>query len=289
MDVMSLLIDTLRIASIYALIGLAWVMVFRASGLLNFAVGQFLVLGIFIYFALDQAGVPLALAFLLTLGIMAFIGSGLYLGLIHRVLGLPIYAPIMLTFGVAIVMDAILGVVWGPANRNLTVPFEDTRYRFGANASISNLEITVIVLAILIFASIFALLKYTRIGTQMRATSESPLLASQRGVRINRLIALGWALAFVGATVGGIGFAYTSSASTSLVELGLRGLAPALVGGLDSIGGLIAGSFIVALSQIVGVYFLGGDAAEVTAYVLLICVLWIRPAGLFGRTEAQRV
>ena len=186
-------------------------------------------------------------------------------------------------------MDAILGIVWGPEGRNLTAPFADKRYRFGGDASISNLEIAVIVLAVVLFACIIVLLKFTRVGTQMRASSESPLLASQRGVHINSLIALGWALSFVGATAGGIGFAYTSSASTSLVELGLRGLAPALVGGLDSIGGLIAGSVIVALSQIVGVHFFGSGASEVTAYVLLICVLWVRPSGLFGRREAQRV
>ncbi|NLA64509.1 MAG: branched-chain amino acid ABC transporter permease [Leucobacter sp.] len=289
MDLLSLVIDTVRVGSIYALIGLGWVMVFRASGVLNFAVGQFLVLGVFIYYALDQRGLPLAVAFVLTLGIMALIGAATYLGLVKRVIGLPIYAPIMLTFGLAIILDAVLGIVWGPSSRNLTQPFVDQRFRFGGVASISLIEMTVIGLAVVLFAAIFTLLKFTRVGTQMRASSESAVLASQRGVRINRLIALGWALSLVGATVGGISFAYTSAASISLVELGLMGMAPALVGGLDSLGGLIAGAMIVALSQSIGVFFFGGQAAEVTAYILLICVLWIRPSGLFGRREVQRL
>jgi branched-chain amino acid transport system permease protein len=289
MDPLSLLIDTARIGSIYALLGLAWVMVFRASGVLNFAVGQFLVFGIFVYYALGQAGLPLVLAFALTLALMAIAGASVYLGLIRRVIGLPIYAPVMLTFGVAIVLDAVLAIAWGPSRINLTAPFTDQRYRFSDTASISRLEIAVILVTVVIFVAVIALLKYTRIGTQMRASSESPLLASQRGVRINGLIALGWALASVGAAVGGIAFAYTSGASTSLVELGLRGLAPALVGGLDSVGGLIAGSLIVALTQTLGVHFFGGGASDLTSYVLLVGVLWIRPTGLFGRREAQRV
>ncbi|WP_281250003.1 branched-chain amino acid ABC transporter permease [Rhodococcoides yunnanense] len=286
---MSLIIDTARISAIYALLGLAWVMVFKASGILNFAVGQFLVIGVFVYYALDQAGLPLVVAFLVTLVVMSMVGAATYMGLVKRVVGLPIHAPIMLTFGLSILLDAVIGVVWGPASRNLTAPFTDVRYRFGDVASISRLEIAVVVLAATILAAIVILLKFTKVGTQMRASSESPLLASQRGVRINRLIALGWAISLIGATVGGIGFAYTSAASTSLVELGLRGLAPALVGGLDSIRGLVAGSIIVALSQTLGVYFFGGQASEVTAYVLLICVLWIKPTGLFGRKSAVRV
>jgi branched-chain amino acid transport system permease protein len=129
----------------------------------------------------------------------------------------------------------------------------------------------------------------TRLGVQMRATAEWPLLASQSGVNVSVIAAVSWAVAGVLITFGGIVYAQQSMVSPSLSDLGLRGIAPALLGGLDSIPGAILGSLIVAIAQNLGVFWFGGGAADVAAYLVILMVLAVRPTGLFGAREIRRI
>jgi branched-chain amino acid transport system permease protein len=115
------------------------------------------------------------------------------------------------------------------------------------------------------------------------------LLASQSGVNVSVIAAVSWAVAGVLITFGGIVYAQQSMVSPSLSDLGLRGIAPALLGGLDSIPGAILGSLIVAIAQNLGVFWFGGGAADVAAYLVILMVLAVRPTGLFGAREIRRI
>jgi branched-chain amino acid transport system permease protein len=124
----------------------------------------------------------------------------------------------------------------------------------------------------------------------MRVTAEDPILAAQSGVRVDRVYIVGWWIAITVASLAGILYAYNTALSPGIGDsLGLRGIAPALVGGLDSVKGVIPGALLVALAEVLGVRLLGGEMQDVTAWLVILVVLLIKPNGLFGSSSVIRV
>jgi branched-chain amino acid transport system permease protein len=191
--------------------------------------------------------------------------------------------------GLAIVMTSLAGMIWGPTPKSLPQPFHNDVYKLIWGATISKTDLAVTLAALVSVIVLVLGLGRTRLGVQMRATAELPLLASQSGVNVSIIAAVSWAVAGVLITFGGIVYAQQSMVSPGLSDLGLRGIAPALLGGLDSIPGAILGSLIVAIAQNLGVFWFGGGAADVAAYLVILIVLAVRPTGLFGTREIRRI
>jgi branched-chain amino acid transport system permease protein len=169
------------------------------------------------------------------------------------------------------------------------MPFRNEVYHLISGATITKIEVAVTLTTVACVVVLLLLLGRTRLGVRMRATAESPLLASQSGVSVPMIAALSWALAGLLITFGGVAYAQQSLVSPTLGDLGLRGIAPALLGGLDSIPGAIVGSVVVALAQNLGVFWFGGGAADVAAYLVILAVLAVRPTGFFGTREVRRI
>ena len=285
-----LVAGSLVLAVAYALIGTAWAIIFRTSNTFNFATGQFVVLGSLIYYTFSTSlRIPVWLALPLSLVAIVVFAVGIYAVFVRPITGQPIFAAAILTLGLSIILTSFTQIVWGHELRVLAAPFRSETYRLAGVLNITNYQAATILGGLVFFAALLVLFRYSRIGIQMRATAENPLLASQVGINVHWMMAVAWSLAFVAASLAGIGYAYANVLSQSSSELGLRGIAPLVLGGLERIDGVIVGAILIAVTENLAVLYLGGTARDAVAWFVILLALAVRPQGLFGQAEVRRV
>jgi branched-chain amino acid transport system permease protein len=286
-----LLVDSVSVAGIYALSALSWVLLYRTTRLLNLANGQFLLLGTYLFFTLvAQADLPFPAALLLAAVAIAIIGAIVYFTMLKRLAGQAEFTVVILTLGLAAVVTSLTTMVWGNQDRVLPTPLADTLYHLPLGATITTYDIIVIVAAIVLIGVTSLFIDHLSYGLSMRAAAENPVLASQSGIRVGRVLAIGWALSLVAATLAGIAYSYTNVLSPDISEqLGLLGLAPAFIGGLDSIPGALVGGLIVALCQTYAGAYINASSQDAVAWILMLLFLLLRPQGLLGSQRIERV
>lgn len=277
------------LSGIYLLIALSWVIVFRASRLWNFATGQFLVLGAFVAATLIRDGWNYWLAATTVLVGMAVLGAAMYRFLLRPLAGEEMYAPFIVTLGVGIVIQGLIPIIWGPNSLPLGAPFGDTALDLPAGIALTTNDLIIPVIAVIVYVSLLALLRWTKVGGQMRAANESTLLASQSGINVWVLFGVAFAIAFGLLALAGIANGQRSLVAISAIPLGLKGLVPAMLGGLNSVGGAAVGAVIVAVLESMTVLYIGGDWSDPVVFSILLLVLAIRPYGIFGKAEVARV
>lgn len=279
------------LAFLYMLVGLGWVVIFRATGVLNFATGQFLIVGAYIMYTVTESwGLPFLVGLLLSVAAVAIIGMLSYVLLLRPIAGQPPFAKIIMTFGLSIVLAGIVPILWGVQPVRVPSPVANERLvELPYDAFWTTFGFATVVVGALVVIGIVLFLRKVRMGTQMEGAAERPLLASQSGININRLFSISWAMALIPAAIGGISVGMAASVAPPLAFLGLRAIAPVIIGGLESIPGVAVGSVIVALVESLAVLWLGADAQNAAVFTLLLVVLIFRPYGIFGRAEVRRV
>ena len=286
-----------------ALTALGLVLVFKSTYIFNFAYGQMLLLGaLFTWWFAVERGLPLWLAAILALILSTLLGLVIERFALRPMTGQPLLAIILMTLGLSQVLQGLALVLFGGVQRNfpqifsagdpykITTPFVSN----GQNIVVilkQNLvwSFVIAILAVLVISVFF---KFTRVGLAMRGASEDHELAQSTGLRINRMFALSWALAGIVATLAGILLATSSGLDLSLSVVVLAAFPVVLLGGLDSIPGVIVGGLIIGLSQ--GLVSaskvpLIRNMTEIMPYIVLLFVLLIRPEGLFGQKRIERI
>lgn len=285
-----LIVSSTMLAGVYALSALSWVLLYRTTGLFNLATGQFLLLGSYLFFELAIRGIPFFGSLLVASAAVVVIGLVVYWLTLRRMTGEAEFTPMALTLGLGAVLAAVASVVWGPANRVLPEPIPNELLHLPGDITVTVYGVAIVVTSLLVFALVTVITYFLPIGVAMRATAENPVLAGQTGIPVDRTLALGWCLSLVAATFAGVAYSYLNVLSPLLADhVGLLGLAPALIGGLDSIPGALIGSLVVALSQTFGVAIVGGGAQDAIAWGLLLAFLIIRPYGIMGSPKIERV
>lgn len=277
------------LSGIYLLVALSWVIVFRASRLWNFATGQFLVLAAFIAATMIAAGINYWVTTVVVVVALGVMGALMYRFLLRPLAGQEMYAPFIVTLGVGIVIQGMIPIIWGPNNLPLPAPFGNTRVNLPAGISLTTNDLIVPIVAVVVYVGLLALLRWTKVGMQTRAANESTLLASQSGINVWILFGLAFAIAFAALALAGIANGQRSLVAISAIPLGLKGLVPAMLGGLNSVPGAAVGAVIVAVVESMVVLYLGADWSNLVVFSILLLVLAIRPYGIFGKAEAQRV
>lgn len=282
--------SSIVLAATYSLVALGWVLVFRASKTFNFATGEFLLLGVYLAFWLliDQA-LPFPIGIAGAMLLVSAIGILSYFGFLRPLSGRPLFTAVILTLGLAIALQSLIRLVFGPATRVFLPPFDNVPIQLPGDAVVTTMGVIMVIAATVIVGGLMLFFRWTKVGVQMRAAAEQPLLASQTGIRVNGIFATGWGLAVVVASVAGLGHAYQTALTPGLAEIGLRGIAPAIVGGFDSVGGAAAGALIVAFAENFLVVVLGPEMRTAAAWLVLLIVLLVRPHGLFGTPAVRRV
>ena len=290
---LQVLLNGLVVGSIYSLVALGFVIIFKSSGILNFAQGEFLLLGAYVFLAISSAHAPIGAALLLTFAFSAVLGIVLERLVLRPLIGEPIISVIMVTLGLSSVLRAVVQGIWGTDTRPLPSVFSLDPIQLGplpiARGYLYSAGCVAVLLVVL---TLF--FKYARPGIAMRATADSQQVALSMGISVRRIFALSWSIAAVVSAVGGILLAtLRGGVDGSLAILGLKVLPAVIVGGLDSIGGAILGGLLIGvLENLSGGYLdpvFGGGVKEVAPFVALVLILMVRPYGLFGKVRIERV
>jgi branched-chain amino acid transport system permease protein len=285
-----LLVSILALGSTYALLAAGIVIIYKASRVINFAQGELAIVGAYVFHSAGFiAGTTfsgpslIATTAIAAAGSVAF-GVLIYFALMRSLLGRPTFVAAMVTIGLAIILKAAIVVFW--KSRSVGIPIgRQPLYQFAGGGRISWIELISIVVCVLVFAALATFFQYTRLGRQFRGAAENPLLAAQRQVNINLILALAWSLAVFFAALAGVLFGSRSMLSPQSTIIGLSGLTAALVGGLDSLRGAAIGGLLVAAATYLTARLISPTLAETVPFLILLAVMSWRPWGLFGTVE----
>jgi branched-chain amino acid transport system permease protein len=287
-----ILIGTVVLGSLYAVVGVGFVILFRSTGVVNLAQGGFMVLSAYVFYALVvTAKQPFVLSVVITLVILAVVGVAIYVLLFRRLVGADPFVLVIATLGLSVLIEVIVQILWGPEIRTLPLLLGDKPLAdFGGGFRISALDIFSVGLAAVLIVGLELGLQRTRLGIRMRAVADAPLLAALNRVDVHWMSALAWGIAALCASAAGMAYALrTSVDAVGLSSLGLLAFPAVLIGGMDSIRGALVGGLLLALAQNIVIMAVGGAWQDPIAYIILLIVLLVRPRGLFGRREVVRV
>jgi len=275
--------------AILALAALGFVLIYKSSAVINFAQGQFLLIGAYVVWALTvDAGLHWSLAVLGAVFVAIVLGLLVERLILRPLVGQPIISVIMVTIGLAQVLGALVLIIWGTTPRAFPdfIP-SDSVNLLGAQVGESRLwAIGLVGIALLAFALFFT---RSRHGIAMRAVADDQQAALAMGISVRRVFALAWALAGVSAVVGGMLLASLVGVSSEISGFGLLVFPVVILGGLDSVLGAVVGGAVIGLLTTYTGGYAGGGLETVIPYVALVLILLVKPYGLFGQVRIERV
>ena len=289
---LALVLSGASIGLMYSLIALGFVLVYKATDAINFAQGEFVMLAGMIVVTVLGAEAPLIAAIVVVLLAMIGFGFGLERVVLRPLLGRPVVAVIMATIGVAALLRGWGPLVLGIETRNLPLPIGDEPINIGP-ATLPPIQVLGAVVAVVFFIVFSWFFKKSRMGVAMRAVADNQQVAQAMGINVERYFALAWAMAGIVSALGGIVWGAMLGVDVQLALVGLKVFPVVILGGLDSIGGALIGGLIIGIVESLAAGYLdpyvGGGTKDFAPYVLMILVLMVRPYGIFGRRQIERV
>lgn len=291
MQFLQVLIGGLSQGFIYGLIALGFVLIYKATEAVNFAQGEFMMLGAFAGLALAAGlGLPYWAALLGAVALLAVFGFAAEALVLRPILGQPSFALIMVTIGVGLVARGLVTMVPGVGadTHALEAPFRGQVLEWGA--LVIGLEHVVIITAsVLICALLYLLFRFTRLGIAIQAMSQNQLAAWYMGIPVKRLNGLVWATSAAVAAVAGVLLAPLTFVHVNMGFIALKAFPAAVIGGFESLPGAIVGGLIIGVVEALAGFYLPEGFKDVAAYVVVLVMLVVRPNGLFGQTIRKRV
>jgi branched-chain amino acid transport system permease protein len=292
-----LLFSGLALGAAYALTALGFVVIYRASQVFNFAQGELLAIGAFAMTTAAGLGLPWPLAVLAAMVFTGVVGAVIERAVLRPLVGRPVFVVIILTIFVALFLRAIIHIVWGTEVRGIPTPWEPLASVEIAGARVLVSSLGAIAAAALALGGFFALLRYTRLGVAMRATSGDQEVALALGIPVGRIFGSTWFLSGAYAALAGIFLAmFPNSLDANLSFVALAAFPAVIVGGLDSpLGTVLAGLLLGVLEVLAQGYVnprlgsFGDNFHQVFPYIIMILFLVVRPYGLLGVKEVERV
>jgi branched-chain amino acid transport system permease protein len=290
---MQIVANTLVLASTYILLALGYVVVYRASRVLNLAHGELMMLGGYALFTLVSAWPAHPLAALpATLGLSFLAGVLVYLVVMRPVAGHPIFSAVLVTVSLGILFRGLAILAWTPDIRYplAVMGRQATPLRLPGGMVLSDVDLLSIGAAAGLLVGFWFFFSRSRLGIQMRATAENPRLAAERGVNVHLVFAVSWGISTFAAGLAGILYSTQVRLDPEIGVIGLKAFPVALVGGLDSVAGVLPAGLAIALLEILAIQYVSPLLSEVVPFLVLLVMLWVRPWGLFGtREEIERV
>ena len=287
----------LALGARYALVALGFVIIYRASGVINFAQGGLLALGAYFTYAFaNSASWPFALAALGAIVASALVGAATERLVLRRMVGQPVFAVIMITIGLLFIIDQIITSIWGFDSLNLADPWGVDTWKAG-DVVISERDVWTIILAAVALAGFFLFFRLSKLGVAMRAVAFDQEASLAQGISVRRVFAVSWGISGALAALAGLTLASGPAAlNPGIGTVALVAFPAMIVGGLDSPLGAVVGGIIIGLTQsLTSGYqddllpWAGQNLAAVMPYVVMILILLVRPYGLFGTPEVRRI
>ncbi len=291
---LQLVVSGVVTGGIYALIAIGFVIVYKATGVINFATGELMMLGAFFcWTAMTAAKAPFAVALLVAALAAGALGAAVERVVLRPMLGQRAISVIMVTIGLSSIFKGVAQIAWSGEYRSFPPIFPRAPVVLGP-VILPSRQAYPFLVALVAIAAVALGFRFTRTGTAMRATAEDQATAFSMGIDIRRVFSLSWSLAAVTAAVAGVVIGAIGGISPQLGAVGLRIFPVVILGGLDSIGGALVGGIAIGiLENLAGGYLdpllPGAGVKEVAPFVALVAILMVRPWGLFGSPEIERL
>jgi branched-chain amino acid transport system permease protein len=285
------LISGISMGCIYALVALGFVLIYKATEIVNFAQGELMMAGGFFAFTFVDLwawpwfiGIPAA--FIAT----ALLGVILNHFILRRLIGYSAFSIVLATVGLATLIRALVSMIpgWGTDTHTLSLPFAGKVLRLGELA-VSYEHLTVIAATLVLVGVLYLFFTFTRIGVAMRATSQSQLAAGYVGIPVRSMFSLIWGISAGVACIAGILLAPIAFVHVNVGYIGLKAFPAAVLGGFGSVPGAVLGGLIIGVVEELSGLYLPAGVKSVAAYIVLLVVLMVRPQGLLGVSLKMRV
>lgn len=284
-----LIYSGIAIGAIYGLMAMAFAMTYKATGLLNFAQGE---LGMLIAYISWSVSVALGTSTWALLG--GALVSSIVLGLLierfvmRKMIGQPVFSAVLVTVGIGVIITSLVLMIWGGDQQRVDAAYaSDIVEIAGLRMRVSQIAVIVVLFVALGVSHIF--FRYSRFGIAMRAVAADQRTASLMGISVARVQAVAWAVSSLLAGMAGLFFAVSFELSPSIYTLGLKSFPATVFGGLDAvIGSGASGIFIGVFENLVGGY-IAPLFKEIAGFLLILVILMVRPFGLFGQKDIERV
>lgn len=284
-----LVISGVMNGAIYGLVALGFVLIYKASAVLNFAQGYMLLLGAYLFwFFKVTLGLQLVAALLLSMAAGFVVGMLIERLTLRRLIGQPLISMITVTIFLSLVLEGLVSVIWGTYPLQHVTVFRDSAIRLGP-VVLTTQSLLAFGLALGVAGALIAFFRLTRIGLAMRGVAEGHQIMQSMGISVRTILNVSWGLAGIAASIGGILMGGTLGFQLGLSQIGLLAIPAAFIGGLESPEGAILGGLLIGLSESIVSGYLGNAAGVPAAFVLLIATMLFRPYGFFGLERIERV
>lgn len=285
----SLIVSGLVVGTMYGMVAMGFAMIFKVSRVVNFAQGEVMMLIAFIAYSValrTDGSMPLVVLSVLASSVL--VGSLIERLVIRPMLGQPTFSIVMMTIALAVLLRSIIGLVWGTdpmrmPGANTSPPIEIL------GASISMAQVALVAVYLTACAAIWTFLQFSVVGIAMRATATDPTVALLMGLSISKLYRVAWIMSALLAGMAGLLFANIYHVGLDMGHVGIQAFPAAILGGLDSVlGSALAGLLIGVAENLAGGY-IGSGYKEIAGFAIILVVLMLRPHGLFGEKDIERV
>ncbi len=286
-----LVFNGVAVGCIYGLVALGFVLIYKATEVVNFAQGELLMLGAFFaYTYIGILGLPYWLGALLAIASMAIFGGLLDRVVMRPVIGQPTFAYVMLTIGLGIIIRAVATMIpgWGVETYSIDTPYSNAVINV-VGLVISVEYLFIVITTCLLVAVLYVFFSFTRLGVAMQASSQNQLAAYYMGIPVKSMFSMIWGISASVAAIAGILLAPVSLIDTSMGFIGLKAFPAAVLGGFGSIPGALVGGVIIGVIESLSGFYLPAGFKDIAAFLVLLVVLIVRPEGLFGTSTRKRV
>jgi branched-chain amino acid transport system permease protein len=291
---LQLLANGLIVGTLYGVVAMSFVIIYKATQVVNFAQGEFLLIGAWVcWWLLTKFQLPFYIGMPVTLVFMLVFGVALQVIVLRPMIGEPIISVIMVTIGLSTVFQAGLKWIFG-TNLQPFPPIFQTQVVSLLGLQIQTVYVLSLVVSVALMAAMAWFFQYSRYGLAMRATAFDQQVAQSLGVSVKSVFAMAWAISAIVSSVAGVVVAVVNGVSAGLSVYGIKVFPAAILGGLDSIVGAVIGGIIIGLLEnfahfLDSEYLHWGNLYEIAPFYVLIIILMIKPYGLFGTKEIERL
>lgn len=272
-----------------SMIALGFVLIYKGTGVINFAMGEFMMLGAYFFYTANVMwGLPVPAALLLAFAAVAVMAAIVERGVLRPLAGQPVISVLMATIGLASALHGGVDAIWGGRNYEMPTLLPRTPFVFG-DVLIPGKTLWSFALAAVVITAFILYFRFSRTGVSMRAAASDPVTAYVLGIDVRATQRLTWIFAGLVGALAGIIVATTGTLSPAVGSAALGVLAIIILGGLDSIPGAIVAGLIVGLIESLTAGYLGGKVRDIVPYVTVLAILLVRPYGLFGTRQIERL
>jgi len=290
LDFLQMVVSGIAVGSSYALMGLAMVIIYKTSEVVNFAQGEMALISTFLtYMVLEYYGFPFYVAFPGALVFAVILGFILEFGVLRRAKEPNIIGMIIITIGLEMIMLGFVSWKFGADPKTMPFPISPYDSVTIGEVFVSSLEVLTFVVTLTVMVILFLFLKYSKLGVAMKATQQNQVAARLQGIRTHRILMITWGISSLVGCLAGLLISPTTMQPFMMWDPMLKGFAGAVMGGITSLPGSVFGAYAIGIIENLFGGYVSIEFKSVVAFVIIVLVLCIKPSGLFARHYVKKV